>query len=281
MTIGYSSPNLPAAAQFQDNGDGTGKFVWQPGEGESGSYVATLTLSDEELSSSAEVTISVGSANKLPVWIDLPGPVSGTTGSAMEFTIRGEDPESGALTIGFGSPNLPAAVQFKDNGDGSGAFTWTPGDGDAGSYTALFTLSDGSLTATSEVALTVTRANQPPVWSLVPEKVAVDAGQAVEFSVTGEDPDGQPLKISYSSADLPQEVEFTDHGDGSATLKWQTEPAGAGSYKADFTITDGALNAAVTVEIEVRAVEAPPAEGGTPPGEETKPPEGGEPTQPE
>ena len=96
--------------------------------------------------------------------------------------------------------------------------------------------------------------NQPPVWTDVPESITEYAGNMIQFTVTGADPDDDNLNISLAT-DVPEGYGFTDNGDGTASFSWQTAVDDLGDYTATFTISDGELTDEVTVPIHV--VEAP------------------------
>ncbi|QKX18566.1 putative Ig domain-containing protein [Microbulbifer sp. YPW1] len=58
-----SATSLPAGATFNDGGDGTGIFRWQPAIGQAGNYVVSFTATDGELSSQRAVNIAVNPAD--------------------------------------------------------------------------------------------------------------------------------------------------------------------------------------------------------------------------
>ncbi len=71
----------------------------------------------------------------------------------LAFSVSATDPD-GTLPALSAAP-LPAGAGFTDLGDGTGAFTWTPSAGQAGTYAVTFTASDGGLTDTLRVVITV------------------------------------------------------------------------------------------------------------------------------
>ena len=197
-------------------------------------------------------TLTINSVNDDPVWDDVPETAEAQETETVEFNVTGSDVDGDDLSIEFTSDDLPEAAVFEDFGDGSGRFTWETSFNDAGNYTATFTLSDGDLTDVAEVVITITNLNRAPVWTDAPGEVTVDENEELRFTVTGEDPDGEELTISYSSVDLPDEVEFTDNRDGSGTFVWQTDYEDEGNYTARFVISDGDL--ADTTEVSIRII---------------------------
>ena len=252
LTIAYHSEDLPDAARFEDNGDGSGTFSWTPTYDDAGEYAATFTLSDGENELEAEVAIIVNNVNRAPVWEEVPEFVVGNEGEAIAFEVRGSDPDGDSLAITAQSDDLPAGWEFTDNGDGSGAFIWQTTNEDAGGYSATFTLSDGENELEAEVAIIVNNVNRAPVWEEVPEFVVGNEGEAIAFEVRGSDADGDSLAITAQSDNLPAGWEFTDNGDGSGTFSWTPTYDDAGVYNAVFTVSDGEWQTPALVIIVVQ-----------------------------
>ncbi len=78
---------------------------------------------------------------------------SGVEGQPIGFLIQASDP-NGTIPV-LSADALPVGADLTDNGDGTAAFIWTPGSGQAGSYTITFRASDGVLTATRRAILTI------------------------------------------------------------------------------------------------------------------------------
>lgn len=195
--------------------------------------------------------IGVRDDNNPPEWEEIPDDITVDEGTLIVFDITGTDPDEDDLTIEYSSDNLPDNVEFTDNEDGTGTFTWQIGYDNAGDYSALFTLSDGDLEVEHEVEITVVNVNRVPYWVEIPEVVRVDENELLAFDVTASDPDDDDLMITFSSEDLPEEVEFTDNRDGTGTFTWQTGFDDAGEYNARFTLSDGDFSIDVNVLIIV------------------------------
>ena len=97
--------------------------------------------------------------NQPPVWTDVPESITANEGELVQFPVVGSDPENDTLTISFDRDGLPDGYEFTDNGNGTASFTWQTNAGDAGDYTASFTLSDGEY---SEVAAVPIHIDVPP-----------------------------------------------------------------------------------------------------------------------
>ena len=98
---------------------------------------------------------------------------------------------------------------------------------------------------------------KPPEWIDVPEDIEGEEGSLIEFEIRGKDPNHDSLTISYSSDNLPSNARFTDHGDGTGTFRWQTTYLDAGSYTAQFTLSDDSLEVIDSVGINIHEAPAP------------------------
>jgi len=81
-----------------------------------------------------------------PPVLDPIGNKSVDEGELLEFTVTASDVNGGDLTLTIDT----LGAYFTDNGDGTGTFSWTPGDADEGSYTVTFTAEDDTALTDSE-----------------------------------------------------------------------------------------------------------------------------------
>ncbi|MDP8239867.1 MAG: tetratricopeptide repeat protein, partial [Candidatus Hatepunaea meridiana] len=243
FTIDYFSTDiLETAVVFNDYDDGTASFKWQTAIGNEGVYTASFALSDQDSTTIGDVQIIIGGAALPPGWSDIPIEVSDDAGSLIEFTIIGSDPKDQSLTIEYSSEDLPEVIQFTDNNDGTGSFIWQTTSDDAGSYTARFILSNGELTTSGEVRIIVIGSVLPPEWLDFQTEVTIDAGDLIELPLSGTDPGGLELIISYHSDNISEAAQFTDNTDGTGLFTWQTTSDDAGSYTASFDLSNGELS---------------------------------------
>ncbi len=175
------------------------------------------------------------------------GPLAVAEGELFEASILGIDPNRGDVVSVVAGP-LPTGATLVD-----GVFSWSPDFTQAGSYSLLFTASDGELETAETVAIEVLDVNRPPVLEAVADQ-AVAEGETLSFGVAATDPDGPAPTVTASR--LPTAAIFED-----ATFRWTPGFDQAGSYSVTFTATDGELTARRTVTIAVADVNRPPALG--------------------
>ena len=170
----------------------------------------------------------------------------------LEFRVSGSSPVNKALT--YSARNLPKGASFANQ-----AFSWIPAPGQAKVYRVIFTVTDGSLSASKVATITVNRADKPPVLNPIGDK-AVDEDKPLQFIVQATDPDNDPL--IYSAKELPQGAEFKQIESLLGTLyqfTWTPVSGQAGTYPVTFTVSDGKLTTSETITITVNKVIVPQA----------------------
>lgn len=81
----------------------------------------------------------------------------------VSFTVVATDPKGEKITLSV--DGLPKGATFKDNGNGTGAFNWTPGVSDTGQYVVTFIASDGK--GQGSAAMTITVGGNPVVIPVI------------------------------------------------------------------------------------------------------------------
>ncbi len=170
-----------------------------------------------------------------------------TEAEALEFDITANDVDGD--TLSYTASSLPEGATFGT----TGAFSWTPAVGQAGTYSVDVVVSDGYLNDTGSLSIEVLPANHAPVMNDISDR-SVDEESTLAFSVSGTDEDGDAL--SYTASGLPEGASFNE-----ATFSWAPEDGQAGSYTVSFTVSDGQLNDTVTMNIQVVEVNHAPVMG--------------------
>ncbi|MCE5187067.1 MAG: putative Ig domain-containing protein [Planctomycetaceae bacterium] len=91
--------------------------------------------------------------------------------------------------------------------------------------------------------------NTPPMLDGVAEQT-VSVGQALQFTISATDPDGDAL--AYSASGLPQGAMFNG-----TSFAWTPSAAQVGTYQVTFTVSDGSDSTSVAVTITVTAGSSP------------------------
>jgi len=146
-------PAMPGH-QWTDNHNGTGVFTWSPTANEAGGvYTITFTADDGKKGRAIdfEVVDVIVEENFAPVLVIVPDddPVVFQFEELNTINVSATDDNIHdviSLTA-VPDPAMPGS-NWEDNGDGTGAFTWTPTLEDVGLYTITFTADDGHAKAT-------------------------------------------------------------------------------------------------------------------------------------
>ncbi|AKB84300.1 hypothetical protein MCMEM_0247 [Methanococcoides methylutens MM1] len=145
-SLAYSVIGLPRGANF---GVVSGEFSWIPDSTQTGTYTVTFEVTDGKLTDSETMTINVNSVVNAPVLNSI-GDMSVTEGSLLSFVISASDADGDSLT--YSASGLPSGAAF----DGaSRLFSWKPVAGQAGIYDITFAVTDGQLTDSEVISITV------------------------------------------------------------------------------------------------------------------------------
>ncbi len=152
--ITFSLENAPIGVWLQDHGDGTATFSWTPYFEQAGNYDIMVVASDGELSDKEIVTMTVLNVNRAPIMKDIE-PQTMLLGTEKIITFQASEPDGEKLT--FTSSSLPAGATFQDNNDGTATFDWTPTVEQLGEHQVTVSASDGQLSDSITVSITVVR----------------------------------------------------------------------------------------------------------------------------
>ncbi len=240
--VAFRAENLPPGAEFNPD---TQRFSWTPGFDDAGNYKVLFTVADDgtpNMENSEEVTITIGNVNRPPE-IDPIGNLSGFENEYLGVKITAKDPDNDGLS--YGASDLPQGASFDPD---TQIFSWTPGQGDAGTYNVSFNVTDNGtppLADSQTISITVRRPNNPPVLAIIQylgndsaiptiiQSVDEYAGQVITFMATAADPDGDSL--FYSASNLPAGAVFDPV---QRSFYWATTTADVGNYNVTFTVTD-------------------------------------------
>jgi parallel beta-helix repeat protein len=230
--------NLPLTFAWNFGGGATNSTVEDPGAvvfSTAGTYTVSFTVTDalglaDPTPATRTVTVT---ANQAPNGtINTPtANVTIAAGQSVNFTGTGADPNN----------NLPLTFLWNFGGGATNSTVEDPGNvvfNTPGTYTVSFTVTDAigladPTPATRTVTVTGT-ANQAPngVINTPTANVTITAGQSVNFTGTGSDPNNNlPLTFAWNFG-------------GGATNSTVEDPGAvvfntAGTYTVTFTVTDG------------------------------------------
>lgn len=145
-------------------------------------------------------------------------------GQIVSFTVSASDADGDTLVCAV--DGLPAGAAFTDQ-----TFTWIPTEAQGGTWEVWFSVSDGLLTDSQRVFITVTTSNQAPVLDF-PQEVTLVEKEFLSLPIVATDPDGDP--VSITAVNLPNGAVFNG-----SVLTWRTFFGNLGTYEITFIATDG------------------------------------------
>ena len=249
-------------------GNDDGAFAIDPQSGEV--TVADGSLLDHDTQASRSLTIEVSDGNggsdtaELVVNIDdvNESPVAaadsfaGTEDQAIAGNVLTNDTDVDGDALSVVAETIETANGGAVEIATDGSFTYTPAEDFHGEDSFSYTLSDGSLTDSGTVTLTVAPDNDGPVVGSV-DLGATNEDTSITFSAdqllaNASDVDGDSLSVSSVSVD-PAFGTVSDNGDGTWTFEPKADFSGD-EVPVSFDVTDGTETVSSTASIDVTAV---------------------------
>ena len=223
----------------------------------SGTATVTVTANDSN-GGTATQTISVAVSNRAPLavgTIDSVIVIVGSSGTSVDISSKFLDPDNDTLSYTAVSSDTSKATV---SASGSPVVTITPVA--VGTATVTVTASDGSLTATQTISVTVRQSNSAPVavGTINPVTVIV-GGSAVGVDVSSNflDPDGNTLSYTAVSSDATKATVSVSGAVVTIT------PVAVGTSTVTATASDGSLTATQTIAVTVKQSNRAPTAVGT------------------
>ena len=231
-------------------------------------YDVTVQVSDGTLTATQAIAVSVTNLNEPPT-ITSAAAVSVAENQTAATTVTATDPDAGA-TLSFSITGGADAALFAINST-TGVLTFnsapnfeTPADAGANNvYDVTVQVSDGTLTATQAIAVSVTNVNEPPTITSA-AAVSVAENQTAATTVTATDPDaGATLSFSITGG---ADAALFAINSTTGVLTFNSAPnfetpadAGANNvYDVTVQVSDGTLTATQAIAVSVTNVNEPP-----------------------
>ena len=215
-------------------------FSWIPDYGSEGSYSADFTATDDRGGTADfSVAINVERGNRAPALSSINNQVVDET-ETLSFVVSASDPDGDTITYSLG--NAPAGVQVNSN---TGAVSWSTGYNDAGDYTIAVNASDGALSDSRQVSITVNNNNRNPQIA-ISGNVNLKFTDGLNLTVSASDPDNDGLTISIDG--LPAGANYTN---STGKITWDTDKDDIGEYDFTITASDGAVEVDKLVQVVI------------------------------
>jgi hypothetical protein len=202
-------------------------------------------------SDAAQVTVDVGNVNDPPTAVDDAATTAEDTEVGIPVLANDSDPDGDTLSISdLTQPAHGVAVI-----DGV-TVRYTPSANYSGPDSFTYTASDGELTDTATVAITITAVNDPPIATDDSAETPEDTAVVIPVLANDSDPDAASLSIAAIS--LPAHGAAVIEG---AAIRYTPSANYYGPDSFTYTVTDGALIDTAQVSLTVSAVNDAPTAG--------------------
>ena len=237
---------FPSGAAITDDGN----FTWTPTESQVGSHDITVQVTDGSLTDSETLTVTVRDVNAPPVLNTIDDQ---TVNEFVELTFTATASDDDSLTFSFDG-TVPSGAAITDDGN----FTWTPTESQDGDHTITVQVTDGSLTDSETLTVTVNEVNVAPVLSAIGDKGTSELVE-LTFTATASDTDVvdnvvNTLTFSFDGTSFPLGAAITDDGN----FTWTPTELQDGDHTITVQVTDGSLTDSETLTVTVNEVNVAP-----------------------
>ena len=239
----YSLVSGPASGNFEFSNNGN--FTYTPSENFNGVDSLTVKVNDgKEDSNIATISINVTAVNDSPKLLD--DSYSVLEDSSMILDVLSNDSDNDGDNLVIVSSSGPSNGTLVINGDNT--ITYTPNINFTGSDSFQYTVSDGSLSQSATVSLTVSSVNDAP--SMVNQSLSLDEDSSVSLDLSASDAENDTLNFSIVEQPLNGTVTLTGN-----SLNYVPNSNYFGSDSVKVKANDGSLDSnIVTISINVNSI---------------------------
>jgi VCBS repeat-containing protein len=230
-----------------------GSFSYTPNADFAGTDSFTYNVSDETISDTGTVMITVTPVNDSPTAVDDRYTTSeneSLTVAAPGVLDNDSDTDDNLLTATLVTRPSNGALSLATNG----SFVYTPNPGFFGTDSFTYNATDGSLNSTATVTIDVSELNDPP--TAVDDSYTTAENETLTVAAPGilsndDDPNGDSLTATLLSNPDDGTVTFSANG----SFAYTPDPGFTGTELFVYTITDGERGDTSTVTIDVTPVD--------------------------
>ena len=229
-------------------------IIYTPNADFNGTDTFTYSITDAAGEvATGTVTVNVAPVNDAPVGVDDVASTQEDVAAIIDVLANDTDVDSVNLTVTQAAGDSGGVVVINPDG----TLGYTPAAGFSGVELITYTVSDGVLTDTATVTVTVQPA-APVAPTANDDAATTDEDVAVTISVLANDVDDGVISITANGAAANGAV--VDNGDGTITYTPNADFNGADSFTYTITDNDG-LSDTATVDVTVTPVNDAPVAG--------------------
>jgi len=251
----------PIAADFTDNGDGTGLFSITPTAQQTGEFTFQFRANDTlNGSTTLDVAFQIVANNNIPE-IDAIQDQGVTEGDVLTFEVTGRDPDGPYPRYEL-ADDAPENMSIAPLTDSTAECTFAPSFVQSGIYDVIIIATDGFYADSTTVNIQVVEAGNQPPDIIVPDGLTVAEMDTLEVLISAIDPEGDPATLTLYEG--PENSDFVSNGDGTGVFTFMPDYSQGGPNVVKFRATDstaGSLDFRVRIStdtITVTEVDFPP-----------------------
>ena len=218
-------------------------YVYTPNADSNGSDSFTVSVTDGTVTVTETVNITINAINDDPV-LTTSNTITideDTPSSAISFAAT--DVDGDTLTYTFSNPDKGLITRD----DANGTYIYTPNTDSVDSDSFTISVSDGAVTVTETVNVTITGVNDDPVLVTPTTLSLVENSASSSISFIATDVDGDTLTYAFSS---PTKGTIT-RDDANATYIYTPNTDANGSDSFIISVTDGTVTITETVNVSI------------------------------
>ena len=182
--LSLAATSKPLGATFTDNGDGTGRFVWQPGyvgpySADGSPFIVGFWAGDGNLSVEESIELTVVNTNRHPQ-VSAPDEMIVDAGEATYFEVVATDPDFEAITWQVLGARTSATVT---NGNPA-SYAWQSDVTDTEAHGVTFIALDPN--GAADTAMVLVRVRPATLYSVAIDSVQGDLGANVDVPINVE-----------------------------------------------------------------------------------------------
>ncbi|MGF1522503.1 MAG: Ig-like domain-containing protein [Leptolyngbyaceae cyanobacterium] len=240
--------------------DAEGTVTYTPNADFVGTDSFTYTVSDGDLTDTETVSVTVEEVDTPDAPVAADDSATTLANEAVTVDVLGNDTDADGDALSVESVGEAANGTVVINDDGT--VTYTPNADFSGDDSFTYVVTDGGLTDTATVAVTVETVDVPDAPVAADDTATTLANEAVTVDVLGNDTDADGDALSVESVGEATNGTVVINDDGTVTYTPAADFAGTDSFT--YTVTDGGLTDTATVSVtvdDVTPVNEPPVAG--------------------
>ncbi len=241
-------------------------FVVAPDHETKDSYEVEVTVSDGTLTDTQALSVTVADVNEAPVITSNGGGATATVlvdeNQSAVTTVTATDVDDGATQTYAVSGGADAGSFAIDTSSGALTFVAAPDHETKDSYEVEVSVSDGTLTDTQTLSVTVADVNEAPVITSngggATATVSVDENQSAVTTVTATDVDDGATQTYAVSGGADAGSFAIDASSGTLTFVAAPDHETKDNYEVEVSVSDGTLTDTQTLSVSVADVNEAP-----------------------